>query len=166
MENGGSLFPEALRWLWRTETAQPAVSTKQDLGGDLTLLKLLVEGEAWQVVAEGLGFVDGPCSDAAGNFYFSDLRANQIWKVAVDGTKTKLLDFGAVVARVGDDLAPHLLCAYLFELSQAFSTFYETCPVLKAEGEVRASRLSLCALTLRVIVQGLDLLGVAAPQEI
>ena len=78
----------------------------------------------------------------------------------------KLLDFGAVVARVGDDLAPHLLCAYLFELSQAFSTFYETCPVLKAEGDVRASRLSLCALTLRVIVQGLDLLGVAAPQEI
>jgi arginyl-tRNA synthetase len=78
----------------------------------------------------------------------------------------KLLDFGSVVARVGDDLAPHLLCAYLFELSQAFSTFYETCPVLKADGDVRASRLSLCALTLRVIVQGLDLLGVAAPQEI
>ncbi len=78
----------------------------------------------------------------------------------------KLLDFGAVVARVGQDLAPHVLCAYLFELSQAFSTFYETCPVLKAEGAVREARLSLCALTLRVIVQGLELLGVGAPQEI
>jgi len=87
-------------------------------------------------------------------------------EVAERALALKLLDFGGVVARVGDDLAPHLLCAYLFELSQAFSTFYETCPVLKAEGDVRASRLSLCALTLRVIVQGLDLLGVAAPQEI
>ncbi len=78
-----------------------------------------------------------------------------------------LLEFGPVVARVGEDLAPHLLCAYLFEVSQAFSTFYEQCPVLKAGDEaVRASRLALCALTLRVLVQGLALLGVQAPEEI
>lgn len=79
----------------------------------------------------------------------------------------RLLDFGEVVRRVGTELAPHLLCAYLFDLSQAFSTFYESCPVLKVDDEaVRASRLSLCALTLRVVSQGLDLLGVASPQEI
>jgi arginyl-tRNA synthetase len=37
--------------------------------------------------------------------------------------------------------------------------------VLKAEDEVRGSRLALCALTLRVLVQGLDLLGVPAPER-
>jgi len=86
------VFPDALRWLWRKDKREPTTSTQQDLGGDLTLLKLLVEGQSWEPIAEGLGFADGPCSDAEGNFYFSDLRANQIWKVALDGTKSKLLD--------------------------------------------------------------------------
>ena len=43
-----------------------------------------------------------------------------------------LLGFGAVVAQVGDSLEPHRLCAYLFELAQAFTAFYEQCPVLQA----------------------------------
>ncbi|MCT1479383.1 arginine--tRNA ligase [Microbacterium sp. p3-SID336] len=74
-----------------------------------------------------------------------------------------LLDFGEVVSAVGRDLEPHRLCTYLFELAQTFSVFYEQCAVLTAEPEVRASRLALCALTLRVLVTGLDLLGIASP---
>ena len=101
--HGGSLFPDALRWLWRKDAAAPQISTKQDLGGDQTLLKLLIEGETWQLVAEGLGFADGPCTDNQGNFYYSDLRANQIWKVALDGTKTKVLDEGASGLKFGPD---------------------------------------------------------------
>ena len=76
-----------------------------------------------------------------------------------------LLEFGTVVAAVGDELEPHRLCAYLFEVAQAFSAFYENCPVLKAEGPVRDSRLALCALTLRVMVTGLDLVGIEAPEQ-
>jgi arginyl-tRNA synthetase len=77
-----------------------------------------------------------------------------------------LLEFGPVVAQVGDTLEPHRLCGYLFELAQLFSAFYENCPVLKAADDtVRQSRLALCALTLRVLVQGLDLLGVQAPER-
>ena len=64
----------------------------QDLGGDLTLHRLLIDGENWTLVADGLGFADGPCTDADGNFFFSDLKANAITKIALDGTKTKLLD--------------------------------------------------------------------------
>ena len=60
---GGSIFPDALKWLWRKETAHPEINTKGDLGGDLTLLKLLIPGEGWQMVADGFGFTDGPCSD-------------------------------------------------------------------------------------------------------
>jgi len=77
----------------------------------------------------------------------------------------KLLDFGDVVALVGDELEPHKLCLYLFELAQTFSVFYEQCPVLKADRAVRDSRLALCSLTLSVLVQGLDLLGLESPER-
>ena len=76
-----------------------------------------------------------------------------------------LLAFGSVVGQVGDTLEPHRLCGYLYELAALFSSFYENCPVLKAEGEVRSSRLALAALTLAVMEQGLGLLGVETPQE-
>ena len=92
--HGGSVFPEALKWLWRSEKPAPVVNTKGDLGGDLTLLRLLIEKEGWQLVADGLGFADGPCADAQGNFYFCDMRSTPpvVWKVATDGTKSKLIE--------------------------------------------------------------------------
>ena len=56
--------------------------------------------------------------------------------------------------------------AYLFDLAQAFTAFYEQCPVLQAaDPAVRASRLALSATTLAVMVRGLDLLGILAPEE-
>ncbi len=78
----------------------------------------------------------------------------------------RLLDFGAVVTQVGETTEPHRLAAYLFDVASLFTTFYEQCPVLKAEPEsLRASRLALCALTLRVLTKGLDLLGVPVPEQ-
>ncbi len=73
--------------------------------------------------------------------------------------------FGEVVAQVGETLQPHRLCGYLYELAGALSSFYEQCPVLKSEGEVRTSRLALCAATRRVLGIGLDLLGIEAPDR-
>jgi arginyl-tRNA synthetase len=70
--------------------------------------------------------------------------------------------FGETVAGVAQDLQPHKLCTYLYELAGALSVFYEQCPVLKSEGEVRSSRLALCAATKRVLASGLDLLGIEA----
>ncbi len=78
----------------------------------------------------------------------------------------RLLGFGAVVTQVGETAEPHRLCAYLFEVASLFTTFYEECPVLKAEPEsLRASRLALCALTLDVLTGGLGLLGVPIPER-
>src|SRR5699024_9315594 len=78
----------------------------------------------------------------------------------------KLLGFGPVVAQVGDLLQPHRLSAYLFELAQSLTTFYEHCPVLTANTDTeRQSRLALIALALRALVQGLDLLGVESPEH-
>lgn len=77
-----------------------------------------------------------------------------------------LASFGDVVAGVGDDLAPHKLCAYLFDVAQQFSTFYEQCPILKAPDDAtRTSRLGLAAVTERVLVRGLSLLGLEAPEQ-
>ena len=77
-----------------------------------------------------------------------------------------LLGFGDVVAQVGESLEPHRLCGYLFELAQTFTAFYEQCPVLRAEDHaVRASRLALCTVTLDVLVTGLGLLGISAPDQ-
>ena len=92
-DHGGALFPEALKWLWRKERHVPTLDTKGDLRGDLTLLKLLVPGAGWEVVAAGLGFADAPCTDADGNFYYSDMKAPAVYKTAVaDGKRTKLAD--------------------------------------------------------------------------
>ena len=73
--------------------------------------------------------------------------------------------FGEIVALVAEDLQPHKLCTYLFDLATAMSVFYEQCPVLKSEGEVRASRLALCATTKKVLATGLGLLGIEAPDQ-
>ncbi len=74
--------------------------------------------------------------------------------------------FGAAVEEVGDTLCPHKLCAYLYDLASAFTSFYEACPVLKADDDAtRASRLSICDLVARVLARGLDLLGIDAPDR-
>ncbi len=76
-----------------------------------------------------------------------------------------LSGFDDVVEQVAETLQPHRLCGYLYDVATAFSSFYEHCPVLRSEGEVRTSRLALCAATRTVVATGLDLLGIAAPAE-
>ena len=78
----------------------------------------------------------------------------------------QLLEFGPVLASVGAEYEPHRLCAYLFSLAQAFTAFYDASPILKEDdAEVRAGRLALAQLAERVLVEGLDALGVEAPQQ-
>jgi arginyl-tRNA synthetase len=77
----------------------------------------------------------------------------------------QLLGLGRAVADVAAAAEPHKLAGFLFEVASAFTTFYEQCPVLTAEGEVRASRLALCALSLRVLTTGLGLLGIPVPER-
>ncbi|MCU1491147.1 MAG: arginyl-tRNA synthetase [Acidimicrobiaceae bacterium] len=73
--------------------------------------------------------------------------------------------FADAVDSVVRDRAPSRLTSYLFDLASTFTTFYENCPVLRAEGEVRSSRLLLCSLTASVLSAGLGLLGIEAPQQ-
>jgi arginyl-tRNA synthetase len=77
----------------------------------------------------------------------------------------QLTGFGRAVTDVADAAEPHKLASYLFDTASTFTTFYEQCPVLGAEGETRQSRLALCALTLAVLVTGLGLLGIPVPER-
>lgn len=76
-----------------------------------------------------------------------------------------LLRFPEAIEEFTQGLAPHKLCVYLFDLAQRFTSFYENCPVLSAEGELRAERLTLCFVTARTLSLGLSLLGIEAPEQ-
>jgi enterochelin esterase family protein len=89
-DHGGAHFPEAVKWLWRKEKATPKIDTKGDLRGDLTILKLLVPGQPWEVVADNLGFADAPCPDKDGNFYYSDMRGNAPGVYMVSAANAKI----------------------------------------------------------------------------
>ncbi|MEU6040856.1 arginine--tRNA ligase [Actinomadura sp. NPDC047616] len=78
----------------------------------------------------------------------------------------RLLGFGAAVAQAGESAEPHKLAAYVFSVADAYTSFYENCPVLQApDEETKASRLALCAATLRTLETGLHLLGVPTPER-
>jgi arginyl-tRNA synthetase len=73
-----------------------------------------------------------------------------------------LLRFPEALDSAARELKPNVVTDYLFDLANRLSTFYEQCPVLKAESdELRLSRLALCDLTGRILKRGLDLLGIA-----
>ena len=77
----------------------------------------------------------------------------------------QLLQFDSAVHDTLEKYSPHRLANYLFELAQSFTSFYEACPVLKAEPQTRAFRILLCEQTARVLAKGLDLLGIEAPER-
>jgi arginyl-tRNA synthetase len=77
-----------------------------------------------------------------------------------------LLNFGLALEAVADEYRPNYLCNYVFELAGKFTSFYENCPVLKAEAETtKQSRLLLCALTAQVLKTGLETLGIAVVEQ-
>jgi arginyl-tRNA synthetase len=77
----------------------------------------------------------------------------------------QLLRFPDVVHDAAASSLPHLICEHLYALARQFSGFYESCPVLKAEGESRRTRLLLCWLTARQLRRGLSLLGIDTPER-
>ena len=76
-----------------------------------------------------------------------------------------LLGWPDAVATTLAGAAPHRLCAYLLDLAQRLTAFYDACPVLRAEGPVRLERLALCDLAARTLRLGLGGLGIEAPER-
>ncbi len=77
-----------------------------------------------------------------------------------------VLGYDAAVWDTLDTLSPHKLCTFLYDLASHFTTFYEHCPVLRADDDAtRRSRLVLCDATASVLGHGLGLLGIDAPEQ-
>lgn len=77
----------------------------------------------------------------------------------------KLLQYPETLESVIEDYQANILCNYLFELSQLFMSFYESCPVLKADDTTRDSRLRLCDLSAKTLQHGLGLLGIRTVEQ-
>jgi len=77
----------------------------------------------------------------------------------------KILLFPDVVPAILDGFKPNILANYLYELAAQFHGFYESCPVLNAEGATRETRLLLCDVFARLLKTGLQLLGIEVPEK-
>jgi arginyl-tRNA synthetase len=86
----------------------------------------------------------------------------------LDPTEIQLIDlisrFPAEVQRAAAEYKTLTITNIAYDLSRAFTDFYNSCPVLKAEPDVRASRLRLVAASRQAIANALNLLGISAPE--
>jgi len=87
-----------------------------------------------------------------------------------EGTLMRSLgDFPRVLKTAASLREPHRVCRYLEDLAGDYHRFYDTCRVLphgdEQAGDLNAARLALCAATRQVIANGLDILGVSAPER-
>jgi len=90
-----------------------------------------------------------------------DSVAIELMEPAERQLANKLLQFAEAIEIVAKEGTPNLLCNYLFELAGNFMTFYEACPIMKAEfDDLKQSRLKLALLTANTLKTGLDLLGI------
>ena len=95
-----------------------------------------------------------------------DHAAPEIGTIEEKQLAIMLLRYPGTVRETTDQLEPHRLCTYLYELANAYSSFYQECPVLKADRpEIVRSRLRLCELVKRTLEDGLELLGIEAPDR-
>jgi arginyl-tRNA synthetase len=75
--------------------------------------------------------------------------------------------FAENVAEAAREYAPHKMTAYLYQLASLYTSFYDKCPVLKAETpEQVENRLFLCDVTARTLHAGMTLLGIRTPERL
>ncbi|SEK33209.1 arginyl-tRNA synthetase [Colwellia chukchiensis] len=96
------------------------------------------------------------------NFSTADMQSISIAEPQEKALALKLLQLENVIDAVINECTPNLLCNYLYELASLYMSFYEACPILKADisPEVKQSRLALCHIIANTLKQGLDILGI------
>ena len=74
--------------------------------------------------------------------------------------------FNSVMEGAYEELAPHKICAYIYDLSNAFNRFYHETKILSEENEERkAGYIALLSITKRVLETCIDVLGFEAPER-
>ncbi len=74
-------------------------------------------------------------------------------------------EFQNAVRKSGEDMRPHYIANFCYEISTKFNEFYQFLPVLKAKGEMRSSRLALVKAVSIVLKNALNLLGIEALEK-
>ena len=99
----------------------------------------------------------------------NDVSACQLRKAESDSEKTLMLEvakFNHMMQGAYEELAPHKVCAYIYDLSNAFNRFYHETKILAEENEDRrAGFIALLELTKRVLEACIDVLGFEAPER-
>jgi gluconolactonase len=81
-KHAAAILPEALRWLWQDF---PARRIAAGANPKQPVMEVLAPGAGWTLVGEGYQFTEGPAANGAGELFFSDVKANRIHKVGLDG---------------------------------------------------------------------------------
>lgn len=95
-----------------------------------------------------------------------DLKSEYIYKEPQELAVARLLPkFPEVVVLSAEEFKPNLIANYLFELASKFNSFYASLPVLQAEERIRQARIKLVEAVTIVLKNGLELFGIASPEE-
>ncbi|MDD2960253.1 MAG: arginine--tRNA ligase [Lachnospiraceae bacterium] len=93
----------------------------------------------------------------------------QIGLAAGDSEKRLMLEltrFGASIQQAYEEIAPHKICSYIYDLANAFNRFYHETKILSEENEAqKASWIALLKLTRDVLETCISLLGFTAPER-
>ena len=102
--------------------------------------------------------------EAGGN-----LEAGELLKASNGSEKNLMLQlsgFGSMIESAFEEKAPHKICAYIYEVSNAFNSFYHETKILSKENQAqKESYIRLLQLTKRVLETSIDLLGFEAPDK-
>ncbi len=79
--HGSAVLPDALRWLWRNWTEPIAKSKGKEAADRHFITQILRPDSEWELLSEGHSLTEGPSVDKQGNVFFSDIRANRIFKI-------------------------------------------------------------------------------------
>ena len=82
-KHSASIMPDAIRWLW-SDYPKPVGNVQ----GKPRRTNVLIEGEDWELVSEGHKFTEGPAVGPRGELYFTDIPANEIYRITPDGERS------------------------------------------------------------------------------
>ena len=98
-----------------------------------------------------------------------NLEAGEILPAVNASQKNLMLEltkFGSTIENAFEEKAPHKICAYIYEVSNAFNSFYHETKILSEENQAqKESFLKLLGLTKDILETSIDLLGFSAPDR-
>jgi sugar lactone lactonase YvrE/enterochelin esterase-like enzyme len=89
-EHGGTVLPDALRWLWR-DWKTPLTPARTE-GDRQFSTQILEPGARWELVSSGHQLTEGPAIGPDGSFYFTDFRRGTVNRVGPDGAVSVFLE--------------------------------------------------------------------------